>query len=110
MSNIRQAGTVSCIGAYDPNALPVERARQIIRQTLQPIHAVEHVAIHDALGRVLGADIVSPIYVPAHDNSAMDGYALHGADLLAGAPTALKIVGTAFAGHAYEGTVAAGDC
>ena len=40
--------------------------------------------IRSALGRVLARDIVSPINVPAHDNSAMDGYALRGSDLAAG--------------------------
>ncbi|MCK7499325.1 MAG: hypothetical protein MZW92_59390 [Comamonadaceae bacterium] len=38
-----------------------------------------------ALGRVLAADVVSPIDVPAHDNSAMDGYAFDGAALRADA-------------------------
>ena len=41
-------------------------------------------ALRAALGRVLARDIVSPIDVPAHDNSAMDGYALRGSDLAAG--------------------------
>jgi molybdopterin molybdotransferase len=43
-----------------------------------------------ALGRVLARDIVSPINVPAHDNSAMDGYALRGADLPLDGPARLK--------------------
>jgi molybdopterin molybdotransferase len=48
--------------------------------------------------------------VPAHDNSAMDGYALRHADLAAEGPTALKIVGTAFAGKAFRGAPVPGQC
>ena len=34
------------------------------------------------LGRVLAEDVISTIDVPAHDNSAMDGFALRAADLV----------------------------
>jgi molybdopterin molybdotransferase len=52
---------------------PPDRARSVCE--------VETVPLAAALGRVLAADVVSPIDVPAHDNSAMDGYALRGCDL-----------------------------
>jgi molybdopterin molybdotransferase len=68
------------------------------------------VAIRSALGRVLAADIVSPVNVPAHDNSAMDGYALRGSDLLVDAPTALDVVGTGFAGAFVGSEVLPGQC
>jgi molybdopterin molybdotransferase len=55
-------------------------------------------------------DVVSPISVPPHDNSAMDGYALRSADLLNDRPCPLTVVGTAFAGAAWQGTVGAGEC
>ena len=71
----------SCVAQYDPHALPVTAAQAIVRQWATPITAVEHVPLHDALDRVLAADIVSPSDVPAHDNSAMDGYAFRGAAL-----------------------------
>ena len=100
---------VSCLSAHDPSAMRVEDAQAVIRQFVQPIHAVEKVAIRSALDRVLAADIISPINVPAHDNSAMDGYALRGADLQAG-DGVFKVVGIACAGHAYQGTTAAGEC
>jgi molybdopterin molybdotransferase len=54
--------------------------------------------------------VISPIDVPAHDNSAMDGYALRVADLATGAETVLRIVGTALAGGPYAGRVEAGQC
>ena len=72
---------VNCQSDYDPSALPVEQAQQIIQQFITPIHSSEKLAIREALGRTLAEDIISNINVPAHDNSAMDGYALCGADL-----------------------------
>lgn len=104
------AGVISCLSDYDPDALPVKDAQTIIRQFIAPVSAVEKVAIRSALDRVLAADIVSPINVPAHDNSAMDGYALHGADLKADQDLKLKIVGTAYAGRAFDGRVGSGEC
>lgn len=101
---------VSCLSGYDPDALPVSQAQQIIRQFITPIHAVEKIAIRSALGRVLAQDIICPINVPAHDNSAMDGYALRGSDLASGKDLELKVVGTAYAGRAYDGSVKAGEC
>jgi len=52
---------------------------------------------------------VSPIDVPAHDNSAMDGYAVRGDDLDPQAPTRLVVVGTAFAGRPFDGALAPGQ-
>ena len=64
-------------------------------------------ALREALDRVLGVDIQSPMAVPNHTNSAMDGYALRFADLN-GSP--LRVVGTAWAGKAFVGVVNTGEC
>ena len=91
--------------------LPVAAARAAIAAALKPITATESVPLIAAVGRVLAADVISPIDVPAHDNSAMDGYALHGADLAAAGPTTLQtLTETVFAGTPYAGTVAPGRC
>jgi molybdopterin molybdotransferase len=103
-------GELSCADDYDPNSLPVDKARELIRQFLTPITGVERVAIRGALGRVLGEDVISPVAVPSHDNSAMDGYALRFEDLAADAETALEIAGTAFAGAPFAGRVEPGRC
>jgi molybdopterin molybdotransferase len=100
----------SCVAGYDPNALPVASAQDFIRRLVPRVQATESVALRSALGRVLARDIVSPIAVPAHDNSAMDGYALCGADLARDQATTLKVVGTAYAGAQYAGPVGAGEC
>jgi molybdopterin molybdotransferase len=93
---------------YDPRALPVATAQAFIAALVPVVAQTETLALRDALGRVLAEEVVSPIDVPAHDNSAMDGFALRGADLAAGAPTRLRIVGGALAGQAFAGDVPEG--
>jgi molybdopterin molybdotransferase len=90
--------------------LSVAEARQTIAAALRPIAGIETVPLSAALGRVLAADVISPIDVPAHDNSAMDGYALAGSALLSDGETVLRSVGTLFAGAPYAGRVSSGEC
>jgi molybdopterin molybdotransferase len=92
---------------YDPNSMPVEKARQFIKQYLDPVAETESVTLHQSLGRVIAQDIQSPANVPNYDNSAMDGYAFNSQDLNT---TPLKIIGTAFAGKAFNTAVASGEC
>ncbi len=94
---------------YDPNSMPVEGARKLIRRHLKPIEGFERVHIRDALGRTLAEDVVSPIDVPSHANSAMDGWALRFEDLDAGGETELRGVGRVAAGHPFEGIVGKGE-
>ncbi|HEY6133500.1 MAG TPA: molybdopterin molybdenumtransferase MoeA, partial [Rubrivivax sp.] len=99
----------SPLAAGDLN-LSVADARAAIAAALRPITDSETLPLVRSLGRVLAADVVSPIDVPAHDNSAMDGYAFDGRALADGTPTVLKVAGSVFAGTPFSGTVAAGDC
>ncbi|MEC5162213.1 MULTISPECIES: molybdopterin molybdotransferase MoeA [unclassified Janthinobacterium] len=91
-------------------ALSVRAAQRLIEAAITPIRSSEQVALRSALDRVLAADIISPINVPAHDNSAMDGYAVRGADLRADGPTTLAIVATVYAGHPAELAIGPGQC
>lgn len=88
--------------------LPVAEARAAIHRVLVPIRGDETVALEAAVGRVLAADLPSPIDVPAHDNSAMDGYAFAGAQLGA-APLELVSIATVYAGKPFDGTVGPGQ-
>lgn len=92
--------------------LPVDDARAAIAAVLRPITASQPLPLAQALDRVLAHDIVSPIDVPAHDNSAMDGYALRGEDLAAdGGPSSLQpLEVTVFAGTPFGGRVEPGQC
>ena len=107
MTSILQA--LSCADDYDPNSLPVDRARELILGLLAPVVGHERVFVRQALDRVLSEDVISPIDVPSHNNSAMDGWALRFDDLAANGETRLKHIGTAFAGRAFEGRVGAGE-
>ncbi|ONN63720.1 gephyrin-like molybdotransferase Glp [Herbaspirillum sp. VT-16-41] len=101
---------VSCISGYDPHAMTVARAQAVIQDFITPIETVEKLAIRSALSRVLAQDIISRIDVPAHDNSAMDGYALRGEDIADGQAQRLQIVGAVHAGQRFEGSVQRGQC
>jgi molybdopterin molybdotransferase len=107
MTSILQ--TLSCADNYDPNSLHVDRARELILGLLSPVSGHERVFVRQALDRVLAEDVISPIDVPAHDNSAMDGWALRSCDLAADGETRLKNIGTAFAGRAFARKVGAGE-
>ena len=95
---------------YDPQALSARHVSDFLAQLVQPVLDQESVPLMQAHGRILAQDVVSPISVPPHDNSAMDGYALRGSDLLANERTTLRSVGTAFAGAAWQGHVQSGEC
>jgi molybdopterin molybdotransferase len=103
-----------CVAHYDPNALPVEAAQEIVRQWALPLAhdgRVERVSLFDALDRVLAEDVISPVDVPAFDNSAMDGYAFSGAALAsAGETVELNVAGAAFAGQPFTAQSADGQC
>ncbi|MYM35306.1 molybdenum cofactor guanylyltransferase [Duganella sp. FT94W] len=95
----------------DPTALAVGEARRLICARVTPVEATEKLSLLNALDRVLAEDIISPINVPAYDNSAMDGYALRGADLPAeGASATFKTIGIAYAGHPFTQAPQAGEC
>ncbi|MFM7705474.1 MAG: gephyrin-like molybdotransferase Glp [Rubrivivax sp.] len=88
----------------------VDAARRAIAEALVPITGTEPLPLAAAVGRVLAADVASPIDVPAHDNSAMDGYAFDGAALAPDAATVLQAVGTVYAGAPFAGSVGPGEC
>ena len=95
---------------YDPNSMSVAKARLYIRDYLNPITESELIDLLSSLGRILATDILSPANVPNYDNSAMDGYAFNADDIKLNASTELTIIATVFAGKAFDGTLAAGEC
>jgi molybdopterin molybdotransferase len=89
---------LSCADDYDPNSMPVETARALIRRHLTPVTATERVHVRHALERVLAEELTSPFDVPGHDNSAVDGWAVRFADLPREGSVTLRRVGESFAG------------
>jgi molybdopterin molybdotransferase len=67
------------------------------------VTADETVPLAAALGRILAEDLTAPQDVPPHDNSAVDGYAVHFDDLDPEAETRLPVRGRAAAGHPLAG-------
>ena len=92
---------------YDPQALSATTVSAFLARLVEPVTSQETVGIFQALGRVLAQDVISPISVPPHDNSAMDGYAFDGAQLSAQTPLNLQVMGTALAGKVWPGRVSA---
>jgi len=86
--------------------LDVDQAQQTICNDCTPISGHQQITIREALHRILAEPIHSPINVPAHTNSAVDGYAVQHADLASDTP--LTVVGTAWAGQPYDGQLQSG--
>ena len=94
-----------------PSADPIltlDAARVRIAADVGRVAGVEQVALRDALGRVLADDLIASVAVPAHDNAAMDGYALR-SDGTSSHRT-LRTIGTARAGEPFPGRVGHGAC
>ncbi|HWD47103.1 MAG TPA: gephyrin-like molybdotransferase Glp [Actinomycetota bacterium] len=93
-----------------PDLVPFAEARAGVLERLAPL-PVREVALTDALGCVLATDVAAAEDLPPFANSAMDGFAVRGADL-AGAgedhPVALKVTGEVFAGTGRLPTVEPG--
>ncbi len=70
----------------------------------------ESILLESALGRVLANDVIAPFDVPGFVNSAMDGYAVRGADLSAQGDTHLRLIGVVLAGGAAAPDVLPRTC
>lgn len=88
----------SCDDDFDSASLSADEALARILEHVPVVRGVERLHLRAALGRVLAEAIDSPVDVPQHTNSAMDGYAVRAADLPATGTTRLEVIGSAFAG------------
>ena len=104
------AQIAQALEGYDPDALAADTVNAFLTEMVPLPTQTQSLELMHALGRVLAQDVISPIDVPAHDNSAMDGYAFDGSALNATQTLQLRVVGTVLAGKAYDGTVTAGQC
>jgi molybdopterin molybdotransferase len=85
--------------------------QRLLQERLRPLPA-ELVAVTEAAGRVLAADVTAPVPVPAFDRAAMDGYALRGSETFGAGPynpLEFAVVGEAFPGRPFAGTVQPGQ-
>ncbi|MHB8174171.1 MAG: molybdopterin-binding protein, partial [Nitrospirota bacterium] len=85
-------------------AVTVDEARTILNSSYTPPEPErEEVPLHEALGRVLAADIISETPLPEFLRSSMDGYAVFSADTYGASeqiPAYLKLVGAVCMGEA----------
>ncbi|MGB2079261.1 MAG: molybdopterin molybdotransferase MoeA [Vibrio sp.] len=91
-----------------PGLLPLDQALSKMLDSIEIINKTQTLALEDAAGYVLASDILSPIFVPPFDNSAMDGYAVRQADLESN--TSLKQIGKSFAGQPFDGEYEVNSC
>ncbi len=100
----------SCADEQETTLLPVDQAIKRIEELLTPLNDdTECLPIRDCLQRVLGTSIQSPINVPTHTNSAMDGYAVKGSDIPHMGEQILKVIGVAYAGRPFDKTLNSGE-
>jgi len=93
------------------NLTSVAAARAAVRAVTQALPH-ECVSIYEALGRYLASDVVADQLIPESPRSAMDGFALKAADILAASshtPVDLSLVGQVFAGTLFVGAVKSGE-
>ncbi|WP_333005541.1 molybdopterin molybdotransferase MoeA [Vibrio coralliilyticus] len=91
-----------------PGLMPIEEAMEQMLSPIKPIQTTLQLPLAEAIGYVLAEDILSPIFVPPFDNSAMDGYAIRIADL--NNNNVLPSAGKSFAGQPFEGEWPKGTC
>ena len=91
--------------------ISIEEAKNIISENLLKTE-IENIKLAEADGRILAEDIISPDDSPLFDNSAMDGYAVHWADVkdaAEGKAVMLSIAGDSAAGAPVSGTSAGSE-
>ena len=89
--------------------LPIEDALAQMKTRVTSVTHIERIGLTQALDRVLAHDLIAQFNVPAQANSAMDGYAIHLDDTHA-LPKSLRLIGSALAGHPFDGEVVPGTC
>lgn len=95
---------------YDPQSLPVAEVQAFLRELVSPIEDTEDLSLLESLNRILADDLICPIDVPPHDNSAMDGYAFAGSQLDPKRPLSLRVAATLRAGQSSQPSVGPGEC
>jgi molybdopterin molybdotransferase len=95
------------------STISLEEARRRLDAAVRPIARTERVALEQAAGRVVAADVSSPIDVPPFARSAMDGYAVLAAatdGATRSHPARLHLIDRIYTGQVSSVTVARGSC
>lgn len=100
----------SCMDDFDPGSIDAKQALQQVLNSVKALSETESVPIREALGRTVSKEVRSKVNVPGHTNSAMDGYAIRGAEIPTTGQQAFSVIGTSWAGRPYLGLVNNGEC
>lgn len=100
----------SCMDPFEKDSIRVADAVEKILHNTPIIADFNQLNLRDCLDRVVYTDILSPLQVPAHNNSAMDGYAVNSNDLPQHDSKVFQLIGTAFAGRPFTGNCKEGQC
>lgn len=95
------------------STITLAEAMRLIFQAVTPVSRTELVPLHEALGRVLAADVRATADVPPFSRAGMDGYAVRAADTLGASretPVSLSLVDRVFTGQVTSSTVVPGTC
>ncbi len=95
------------------STIPIDEARQLLREGVRPVSRTDTLPIAQAAGRVAAVDVAANLFVPPFSRSAMDGYAVVAADTANASPASpvtLRIVERVYTGNMPTQAVAPGTC
>ena len=88
----------------DMDRMPHVDALAILKSRVHPVVEIESIGLHAAHGRYLAESLVAPRDIPAHDNTAVDGFAFRHSEYDQQVGSRLHVGGDAVAGHPYPST------
>ena len=91
-----------------PGSISIDDALDKMLSSVKNQQTTLTLPLEEATGYVLAEDILSPVFVPPFDNSAMDGYAVRRKDLAAS--NLLPLAGKSFAGQPFTDDWPEGTC
>lgn len=100
----------SCTEIFESGLMPCENALSRILANLSTINGYQRLPIEKSQGRTLYEAVFSTLNVPAHTNSAVDGYALHSSELPPEGIKRLAVKGLALAGVPHLHVIEPGTC
>ncbi len=95
--------------AFSGPLMPVDEVERLVTARVVPVNETEVVDLANACGRVVASDVVAAVDLPPFDNAAVDGFAVHHADLAPSAETRLAIVDRVMAGQSASRALSPGE-
>jgi molybdopterin molybdotransferase len=100
----------SCADVIDPESISVAQALDRIEATITALDEHEELPLKECLGRISSESVLSPMDVPGHTNSAMDGFAVPSASLPKQGINEFEEIGVAYAGFPFDQVCGDNQC